>query len=114
MQAQIPSALCAIHNFILIHDPPTDDKFPHDENSTNPIISIPNPGDNEVQHVDENVSSDVAVRRDKIAEDMWASYQSILELRRENGNANEGEDGDDDDDSHSDDENSELEEYTIE
>lgn len=92
VQAQIPSALCAIHNFIQIHDPAEEDKLP-DHETSNSITSIPNPGDYEVRQGDDNVTDDVAVRRDKIAQDMWASYQSVLEARE-----NEGEDGDEDSD----------------
>jgi hypothetical protein len=100
VQAQIPSALCAIHNFIQIHDP-KEDKLPDLENSDYSNL-IPNPGDNGVRQTDyseDNVSDGVAVRRDKIAEDMWDSYQRILEARGEE------ESGDDDDDDNDNDDN---------
>lgn len=94
VQAQIPSALCAIHNFIQIYDP-KEDELPdlrHPEYSN----SIPNPGDNGVQQInygEDDVLDDVAVRRDKIAQDMWDSYQAILEGRREDEG---GDDSDND------------------
>jgi hypothetical protein len=47
----------------------------------------------QVNH-DEDVS-DVAIRRDKIAQDMWNSYQSILEARAQEGLGDEDEDDDD-------------------
>lgn len=81
VQAQIPSALCAIHNFIQIH---------------NPKEEIPNPGDNEVQQVDyeNNVYGDVAARQDKIAQDMWDSYQRVLEARGEDESGEDDNEGD--------------------
>ena len=92
VQAQIPSALCAIHNFIKFHDP-KEDKPPNLGNSEY-SSSIPNPGDDGVRQV--NYAEDdafVAARRDKIAQDMWDSYQRILEARALAGD----ESGDDED-----------------
>jgi hypothetical protein len=93
VQAQIPSALCAIHNFIQIYDP-KEDELPdigHPEYSNN---SIPNPGDDGVRQInygEDDVLDDVAVRRDKIAQDMWVSYQTILEGRREDEGGDDSE-----------------------
>lgn len=106
VQAQIPSALCAIHNFIQIHDSKS--------------IQVPtgtgNPGDNlnEVRQCEEDTNvmvsqvDDVDVRRDKIAEDMWTSYQIILEARR---HGDMGENESDLEDSDEEEEASEDEEY---
>jgi DDE superfamily endonuclease len=81
VQAQIPSALCAIHNFIKVHDP-KEDELPNLGNSEY-SSSIPNPGDDGVRQVNyaEDDVFDVADRRDTIAQDMWDSYQNVLEAR---------------------------------
>ena len=97
VQAQIPSALCAIHNFIRIHDP-KEDKLPDLENSEY-FSSIPNPGDDGVRQMDyteNDISDDVAFRRDKIAQDMWDSYQRVLQARNEEEGGNEDDEDDED------------------
>jgi hypothetical protein len=97
VQAQIPSALCAIHNFIKIHDP-KEDEIPNHGNSEY-SSSIPNPGDNGVQQTNygaDDVSDDVTTRRDNIAQDMWDSYQRFLEARELEGDENEDEEDEDD------------------
>ena len=97
VQAQIPSALCAIHNFIKIHDP-NDGEMTNLGNSEY-SSSIPNPGDNGVQqmnHVEDDVSHNVTVRRDKIAQDMWDSYQRVLEAREGDESGNEDDNVEDD------------------
>jgi hypothetical protein len=75
VQARIPPALCAIHNFICTHDP--------DEiNDINDIQADPQPG-NWGELVlgppsrQERVDADH--RRDRIAQAMWASYHEILQ-----------------------------------
>jgi hypothetical protein len=96
VQAQIPSALCAIHNFIRTHDP-KEDELPNLGNSEY-SSSIPNPGDDGVRqmnHGENDVSDDVTVRRDKIAQDMWDSYQRVLEDRELEGDESGYEDDDD-------------------
>jgi hypothetical protein len=45
-----------------------------------------------VNYVEDNTSDDVTIRRNKIAQDMWESYQRVLEDRGDNE-----EDNDDDD-----------------
>ena len=77
IQAQIPSALCAIHNFILLHDqdegPLSEERQLHDQ----------------VWHADGEYldegeeETEMKVRRDQIAKAMWEDYQSILAERRE-------------------------------
>ena len=51
-----------------------------------------------MNHSENNVSDDVTVRRDKIAQDMWDSYQRILEAREGDESGNEDDDDDDDED----------------
>ena len=98
VQAQIPSALCAIHNFIKIHDP--DDGETTDLGSSEYSSSIPNPGDNEVGHTnyaEDDGEDDVVLRRDKIAQDMWDSYQRVLQAREGDESGDELDEDEDDD-----------------
>ena len=48
-----------------------------------------------MDHSENDVSGDITIRRDKIAQDMWDSYQRVLEARE--GDESDNEDGDDDD-----------------
>jgi len=72
IQAQIPTALCAIHNFIRIHDNEEGD-LPgenHNYDASNedpPIATVTGAGEEE----------GVDVRRDHIAQAMWDDYQLV-------------------------------------
>lgn len=71
VQARIPAALCAIHNFIWQQDP-SEGPLPTDNISSG------------YRHDDTVVESNNEVpdgRRDAIAERMWADYQRILAER---------------------------------
>lgn len=46
-------------------------------------------------HGEDDVNDTFAVRRNKIAQDMWDSYQRVLEARRED-ESNDDEDDDED------------------
>lgn len=81
VQAQIVSVLCATHNFMKHHDS-KEEELP-DENSGHYTFA-PNAGDNgvrEINYIEEDVPADVVARRDQIAQNMWESYQRILEER---------------------------------
>jgi hypothetical protein len=71
VQAQIPAALCAIHNFIRIHNPGEEDS------------EIGGAGDDVVHSIgfQESTNDAVVARRDRIAAEMWTSYQDILQSR---------------------------------
>jgi hypothetical protein len=95
IQARIPAALCAIHNFIAIHDPADDTA----------ILALADEGDNDNiplnRDHDHEASAAAAAdidtpstRRDNIAQAMWDDYLAIREQRRIN---DEGDDGEDDD-----------------
>jgi hypothetical protein len=78
IQAQIPAALCGIHNFIRFHDPaegrlPDADYLPDDAPAAN---SEGAPAGNRVPAHD-----DLHLMRDGIAEAMWVDYQHILRER---------------------------------
>lgn len=75
IQARIPPALCAIHNFIRIHDPDEIQDFEIDEN-----IDIEPYGELAPGPAGRQERARGTARRDIIAQLMWESYQ--LELQR--------------------------------
>ena len=96
VQAQIVSALCTTHNFIKHHDS-KEGELP-DENSEHSTFAQ-NPGDNgvqEINYIEEDVPAEVVAHHDQIVQNMWESYQRILEERRMDEEDN-GEDGSEDD-----------------
>ena len=72
VQAKIPAALCAIHNFIWQFDP-SEGQVPADN------IGSFGYGNRNEDIGGNNDRSDA--RREKIAEDMWRDYQEILAER---------------------------------
>jgi hypothetical protein len=73
IQAKIPAALCAIHNFIWINDA--------DEGSLPEERNLHDQDHNIGVFVGENLEEDnneMARRRDQIAQSMWEDYQQIL------------------------------------
>ena len=87
IQARIPPALAAIHNFILKHDPVEWDSILAMEEED------PNPGtraNDNFGRLAEGVTDDIEkarseARRDGIAQAMWDSYQELLHERGEFG-----------------------------
>jgi hypothetical protein len=64
------------------HHDSKEEELP-DENSGHYTFA-PNAGDNgvrEINYIEEDVPADVVARRDQIAQNMWKSYQRILEER---------------------------------
>lgn len=78
IQARIPSALAAIHNFIRLHDPKEgtlegdidDSIYGHfgETSESNP-------------HAPATVEDEVDIRRDRIAQAMWDDYKRVCEER---------------------------------
>lgn len=81
IQAQIPAALCAIHNFIHIHIPSKEDsEISGAEEQYNQQADA----GNDVMHdigFQESTNDAVVARHDRIAAEMWTSYQDILQSR---------------------------------
>lgn len=74
IQARIPAALCAIHNFISIHDPAEGAIYAGNDNA----------GDTPVDH--DHIASAAEVdtpsaRRDHIAQEMWEDYLAVCRER---------------------------------
>jgi hypothetical protein len=80
VQAQIPAALCAIHNFIRLHDldegplPGVDGASDKDTSS-----QAEQPDLDAV--VGQDTASEMSSMRDQIAEAMWDQYQRVLQER---------------------------------
>ena len=78
IQAQIPAALCSIHNFIRIHDPQQEAML-GEEDQVNHVDA----GDDNVQQIGfveaNDANNPVVERRDTIAQAMWNDYQQILQ-----------------------------------
>lgn len=100
IQAQIPAAACAIHNFIRHHDPDDSDiSFEMDDNADGDGDGDrdEHPGPTAVQATAAAELREATANRDRIAEAMWRDYQRIL---RERGSSRGlSTDNDDDDDS---------------
>lgn len=82
VQAQIPAALCVIHNFIRLHD--SQEQEEAEEEYTHGRAEA---GDDIVRQVgfieaDDNNNA-VVQRRDSIAQAMWIDYQQILQERNQ-------------------------------
>jgi hypothetical protein len=80
VQAQIPAALCALHNFIRIHDSQEellDEEYDdYDGNTGDGFVR-------QVRNIEDNNSHGAIVRRrNQIAQSMWDSYQEILQDRQ--------------------------------
>lgn len=74
VQARIPAALCAIHNFIRECDP-SEGELPGAN------ISFAYGGNNQNVGIFDNTDDESDTRRDRIAEEMWKDYQKLLEER---------------------------------
>jgi hypothetical protein len=73
IQARIPPALGAIHNFIRIHDPGEIDDFTYEDN-----IDDRQAGGLALGPANVTERMQAASKHDQIAQDMWEDYQGIL------------------------------------
>jgi hypothetical protein len=86
IQARIPAALCALHNYIRIHDP-DEEPLPHravfNDNPTHQGQPAQGGPDVTDPMVEDDVVDDVSanVFRDRMAAEMWEDYQNILHER---------------------------------
>jgi hypothetical protein len=79
-QGKIVQALCVIHNFIRIHDPnDIPDIDEDDEDDEDPdYASVPG---NLTRDISRAEREEAAALRDKIANEMWSSYQKTVRRR---------------------------------
>ena len=77
IQARIPAALCAIHNFIRIHDPAKDEILTADDDDDN----MPIDHDHEASAAATAEIDMPSARRDGIAQAMWDDYLAICQQR---------------------------------
>jgi hypothetical protein len=87
IQARIPAALCALHNFIRIHDTANDIILTDDNRDGNLFDH-----DHVASASAAAVIDEPSARRDRIAQQMWADY---LVVRRERENEVYPSDSDD-------------------
>ena len=85
VQAHIPPALCAIHNFIRIHDPHDIEEFADIEGHNVDVES----GALAEHAVTQEEKGRASAKRDAIASQMWDDYQELLheraDMERDNG-----------------------------
>jgi hypothetical protein len=79
IQARIPSALCAVHNFNRKHDlPDSEEAFPNDRayfDDNDDTDNVPHPTD------DAEEGNNAGTMRDQIAQAMWDDYLNVLHER---------------------------------
>jgi hypothetical protein len=76
-QSQLVSALAALHNFIIIHDP---GEIIQEEVHYEPAVD--DPWNNDQGAVPRNERTRAAERRDRIAKEMWEEYVTRPQRRR--------------------------------
>jgi hypothetical protein len=93
VQAQLPAALCALHNFIRIHSKDDgDDEYSDEHNEDEGGTFGSDDFDTPTIFAEED---NVKAWRDGFAEDMWVSYQQVREERLRDDARHEEDDGDD-------------------
>ena len=75
IQARIPPALCAVHNFIRIHDANEIDDFPPDIQDQNPGEFYGELAAGPAVRAEKERSE---IKQDNIAQAMWESYQDLV------------------------------------
>lgn len=78
IQAQIPPALCAIHNFICVHD--ADEIYEFDDDAQD--LDTENYSDLAQGPAGAAEKTRAGLKRDQIADAMWESYQTALQSGR--------------------------------
>jgi hypothetical protein len=75
IQARIPPALCAVHNFIQFHDEDEIHDFLHDLHDQNPGDFHGELAAGPAVHGEKECAE---IRRDNIAQAMWRNYQDVI------------------------------------
>lgn len=100
VQAQIPAALCAIHNFIHLHDIeegplPGAESAPDEDTSEAPDAAADEPERH--ANTQDNTTNGMSNTRNRIAEAMWNQYQQVVLEREQLGVDVEDSDSETDD-----------------
>jgi hypothetical protein len=77
IQARIPAALCAIHNFISVHDSAEDPFLTFDDDNDN----APLDHDHQASAAAATEIDEPSTKRDAIAQAMWDDYLAICQQR---------------------------------
>ena len=96
IQAQIPAALCAIHNFIRTHDSNEGPSLEERDLHNHDYADFEAAGDLNLEEPEQETT--MTARRDQIAQEMWEDYQRIIMERgveHSEETANEDEDNGD-------------------
>jgi hypothetical protein len=91
IQARIPAALCAIHNFISVHDPAEDIILTVDDDDNN---RPPLDHDHEAPAPAAAEIDTPSMKRDSIAQAMWDDYLAIRQqrdIRNHDGDSDSGD-----------------------
>jgi hypothetical protein len=75
IQARIPAALCALHNFIRRHDPSDIEDYAEADESSRENTGI---GDLSTHAINGAERERAHRKRDQIAKEMWDSYQAFI------------------------------------
>lgn len=78
IQARIPAALCALHNFIRRYDPTELDDYPEPVDFANGYANGAEIGDLATQAINAAERDRMGIKRDQIAQDMWNSYMAYV------------------------------------
>jgi hypothetical protein len=91
IQNRLPAALCALHNFIKIHDPddPIEMQEMDNENEDVPLM-IPEVEPEAGGGAGANQNQAIALRN-RIADELWAQYQGVLHQRELEGDINDND-----------------------
>ena len=92
MQARIPSALCAVHNFICTHNLAEDSALGLDDSSGSSGVMDDHDG-NPIEGQVAEQGTEAHALRDRIAQSMWDDYQRIIRQGNYNYVEQESEDG---------------------
>jgi hypothetical protein len=81
IQARIPAALCALHNFIRRNDPSDIEDFTSVTDNSHIRVDNPGIGNLAISTITPARRQMADDRREQIAQEMWDSYQAIVHER---------------------------------
>ena len=76
IQARIPAALCALHNFIRHSDPTDIDEYPDVTDMATGRANGAEIGDLATRAINTAERDQMSLKREQIAQDMWDSYMA--------------------------------------